>query len=109
MLIDVLDANGNQQRAVIQGQESLRDSSGTINTSGSSQIAIQPNPGRSGYLLQNCGQSPMYLSDVGNAAIGAGSFVINPGEFFPPLGYGVTTNAISIMGQGGDAYTAREW
>ncbi len=109
MLLQILDANGVSQTIVANAQEAVVDGSGTIAATGVAQWAILANPGRSGFIFQNNGENQMILNELGPAAVGSGSFVVKPGDFFPPPGYPVTSNAWSVLGTTGDAFTAREW
>ncbi len=110
MLGTIIDGNGNAQFVVLPSQEAIADRSGTIATTGVSQVALAANTGRSGYTIQNRSTTnPMYVNELGAASTGLGSFEIPPGGFFPPNGAPVHTNAVQILGTAGDLYTAREW
>lgn len=110
MLLKALDGDGIQQLVVVQSQEALVDYSGTGN--GAAQTVLATNLLRSGYILQNQSPTnqPLFVNDTGVAdPIAAGSFEVGPGQYFPPPGYPLTTNAISVFAANGDAYTIREW
>jgi hypothetical protein len=109
MLLQVQDAASNVQIVVAHAQDVAADSSGSISVSGTPQEVFPQNPARSGWIFQNLGVDDMYINELGNAAVGAGSFVVRPFEFFPPPNYPVPVGNISVLGRQGDAYTAREW
>jgi len=109
MLLQILDGNGTQQTIIAHGQEAVLDSSGTINATGIAQVAMLQNAQRSGWIMQNCGVNQQIVNELGAAAVGSGSFIVQPGEFFPPANFPVTTGIISIMGTIGDAFTMRQW
>lgn len=113
MLINVLDAAGIAQKLIVHGQEAPLDHSGVIAATAVAQTALAANSLRSGYVIQNRGAAAMYVNDLGAATVAvganAGSFAIQPGAFFPPVGYPVTTGAISIIGTINDGFAVREW
>ena len=109
MLLTILDGLGAQQKIIAKGQEAVTDHSGAIAATGVAEVMLVANLLRSGFALQNCGASPMYVNDLGVATTGVGSFKVAPGAFFPPEGYPVSTGAISILGTINDVFTVREW
>lgn len=113
MLINVLDSAGVAQKVIMHGQEAALDHSGVIAATAVAQTVLAANTLRSGYVIQNRGVAVMYVNDLGTAAaavgVNAGSFAIQPGAFFPPDGYPVTTGAISIVGTINDGFAVREW
>lgn len=109
MQIAILDATGQQQTVLVKSIEAPVDHSGAIQETGVSQLLIDANLLRSGWVMQNRSNNPMFVNDLGNASVAAGSFSVPAGGFFPPAGYPVTTGAIQITGTIGDTYTAREW
>lgn len=109
MLLTVLDGLGVSQKVIAVGQEAPVDKSGVIAATGVAQVAIDANAFRSGFVIQNTGANAMRVNELGAASVGAGSFSIAPGAFFPPAGYPVSTGAISIVGTAGDIFVAREW
>lgn len=109
MKLNVLDASGLPQQIIVQGLEATADKSGSIAATGVSQLCIAANSLRSGFIIQNKGSNPMYVNDLGAATVGASSFTIAPGAFFPPPGYPMTGNAVNIIGTVSDVYSAREW
>ena len=113
MLLNVIDANGNQQTIIAQSQGVPADLSGLISATGQSQILLNANAGRSNYFIQNLGTNPMFVNELGVAASETvaplnGSIMIPPGGSFPPFGYPITTTQINIIGTAGDAFVARE-
>ena len=111
MLLQVLDGNSALQQVIVHAQEAQTDKSGTIAVTAQSQLVLAANTTRSGWVIQNRGVNPMYINDLGAAAsTGPGSFVVQPGGFFPPYpGHPISTTAVEILGTAGDAYTVREW
>lgn len=110
MLLKVIDALGNPQTIVTQGQEAVVDYSGTITSTGLSQPGLAANALRSGWCLQNVGTAPLWCNTLGaGATAGAGSFLVPVGGMFPPAGYPVTTDAVNLLGTAGSAYTIQEW
>lgn len=109
MKLNVLDASGIAQQILTPGLESSTDNSGTITATGVAQTVLASNSARSGYIIQNRGSNPMYVNEKGAATVGAGSFVIAPGDFFPPSNFPITTGAISIIGTISEIFTVREW
>lgn len=109
MLLKVLDALGVQQTVITKGQEAVTDQSGNIAATGVAQEAIAANALRSGLIIQNISTTVMYVNDLGDAAVAAGSYQLAAGATFPPEGWPVTTGAVSILGTVGALYTAREW
>jgi len=108
MLLAIRDASGNVQTVVTQAAGTPVDRSGTI-AGTTSQPLMVANSLRSGYLFQNTGSNPMTISEIGNDATLAGTFVVGVGQMFPPVGYIITQGAINVAGTAGDTYTAREW
>jgi hypothetical protein len=109
MLMKIIDALGVQQTIIAPSQESSLDHSGSIAATGVSQLLLAANVFRSGWFIQNKGANPMYLNDLGVASVGAGSFVVAPGNSFPPPNYPMVTGAINILGSIGDTFVVREW
>jgi len=110
MLLTALDGNGVPQQIVVVGQEALVDHSST--GTGAAVGALGQNLTRSGYIIQNRSHTAqsMFVNDTGTAdPVAPGSFEVGPGQYFPPPGYPLTTNAISIFAANGDSYTVREW
>ncbi len=109
MLLIVQDGQGNEQTVIVKGQETVIDYSGVIAVTGSPQLALVANGLRSGWLLQNNGQNPMAINEIGNSP-GTNSFFVAPfGGTFPPDNFPLTVAQINIMGTAGDAYTLRAW
>ncbi len=90
-------------------QEAVLDRSGSIASTGIAQTLLAANTLRSGWLMQNRGSNVMYVNDLGTAVVGAGSFQVSPGAFFPPQGFPLFTGAVSILGTATDIFTVREW
>lgn len=110
MLLKVIDALGNPQTIITHGQEAVVDHSGTITSTGQSQLGIDANSLRSGWGGQNIGTSPLWYNPLGgDATPGAGSYMVPVGAFFPAPGAPVTTAAINVLGTAGSAYTLQEW
>lgn len=109
MLMIVLDGQQQQQTVIVKGQELSSDRSGSISSTGASELLLDANASRSGWIIQNLGDDPLHINEIGAAAEGSGSFVVAPGAFFPPSNFPVTTGVVSIMGITGTAYTVREW
>lgn len=109
MLMTVIDGNGAPQTIIVHGQEALVDKSGSIAVTGVAQDVAVANSGRSGFRFQNVSNNPMYINDTGDATVAPGSFIVGAGQYWPPEGYAVTTNRISVLGTAGDQFTAKEW
>ena len=109
MLLTVLDSAGVSQKVITRAQESALDHSGIIVATAVAQQVLAANTLRSGFIIQNRGSNPMYVNDLGVATVGAGSFAIAPGNFFPPDNYPLKTGAISILGTINDIFVVREW
>lgn len=112
MKIQVKDAQAVDRNIVVQGVETPVDRSGVIAATGVSQIAIEANEDRAGWYIQNMAESALFVREIdGDASADAdgGSFLVQPGECFPPPGYPVTLGAIAVAGTEGAAFTAREW
>lgn len=110
MLLNILDSQSAQQQILTNGQEAVVDRSALIGSTALSQTLLEPNLQRSGWIFQNRGTNVMYINDFGqDASASLGSFMVLPGGIFPPAGFPVTTSKISILGTGGDGFTAREW
>lgn len=109
MLLNVIDGSGYPQRVIVAGQEVVENRSGSIAVDSISQEIAAANLNRSGFKVQNTGSNPMYINDLGTASGGSGDFVVGVGEYWPPVGYPVSTGAINIQGIAGDTFTAREW
>lgn len=113
MLIQVVDANDVTQQIVAQSPGTPTDRSGTIVTSGLSQMLLEIMPAgtqRSGWLVQNNGINSMQINDLGSPADQSPSAIfLAPGSTFPPPGYPVTQGEVQIVGFQGDNFMAREW
>jgi hypothetical protein len=109
MLLIVQDGQGNAQTIVVRGQENVVDYSGVIAVTAQSQLLLAASLTRAGWILQNNGQNPMTVNEMGNSAL-TNSFVIAPfGGIFPPENFPLTTAQLNISGVAGDAYTLRAW
>ena len=122
MLVQLTDYQGAPHWVTWTGQDQINDFSGTLGAgavgpSGAPQEVAPANtgttggpPGRAGWLFQNVSQNPMLLFEIGTSVA---PWTVNPGAFFPPLGYPIPTGAIYVQGSGtsveGDAFTYREW
>jgi hypothetical protein len=109
MLLTVKDGQGSTHAIVVQAQETPTDRSGQIDAPATSQTVMVANPSRSGWHFQNIGTSNMTLSELDADATAPGSWVIVPNGSFPPPGYPVSTNAVTVAGAAGQAFVAREW
>jgi hypothetical protein len=110
MLLKVIDAQGNPQTIVTAAQEAVVDHSGTITTTGLSQLLLAPNALRSGWCLQNTGTSVLWCNPLGGDAVaGAGSLSVPVGGMFPPAGFPLTAAQINVIGTAGSSFTALEW
>jgi hypothetical protein len=109
MLLRILDANAQPQTIVTPAQEAVVDHSGEIAATSYSQMAMDANALRSGWIMQNIGSSVIYVSELGPADTLPGTFRVDPGAFFPPSGFPLTTGAIHVNGTTGNGYTMREW
>lgn len=121
MLVQILDASAQPHFVAWQGQDQINDFSGNLGAGAvGAGAALQPiapvNQNRAGFLFQNTSLNAMLLleiAEVGGITI-ASSWVINSGQFFPPLpGYPIPTGVISVQGTGqsvqGDTFAYREW
>ncbi len=91
-----------------------RDVSGIIKDTGVSQIVMSHNTARVGYFIQNLGNTPIYINELGqeassNVSPGIGSILLGPRETWPMNGIPVTSFEISVAGTKGCAFAAREW
>jgi len=115
VVIQVPDINGQPFEVCFQTPGTPTDRSGTINNTGASQTlmdVVATGLIRSGWIVQNKSQSgnTMVINDIGDPADTSPSSVqLAPGETWPPTGYPVTQGVITIAGQAGDNYMAREW
>jgi hypothetical protein len=109
MLLKVTAADQSQQTVIVQGQEIPVNKSGGISATGTAQTLIAANAFRSGWMMQNKGSNVMHINIFGAATSGGGSFAVPVQGCFPPAGFPITMNAISILGTIGDVYTAMEW
>ncbi len=109
MQLKIIDGLGVSQTLVAKGLEAPIDHSGTIAATGVSQTLLAANLTRSGWVGQNISSHTLYWNDVGAASTSSGSFQVPAGSFFPPVGYPVSTGAITITGTIGDLFTIREW
>ena len=101
MLLVVQDGAGNAQMIIAHGQEAVADHSGTIAQTSVSQMALPANLTRSGWFLQNNGEFPMQVNELGGDAT-LNSFTVPAGYTFPPANFPITTNAINVAGTAGD-------
>src|SRR5271157_1669118 len=109
MLLVVTDGQGNAQTIVVKGQEVVVDYSGIIAATETSQLLLATSATRSGWIIQNNGQSPMTINEIGLDAT-VKSFAVAPfGGVFPPENFPLTTNQLNIAGTAGDNYTLRAW
>lgn len=110
MLLKVLDALGVQQTVIAKGQESPVDHSDVILTTGASQLAMDANAFRSGFIFQNVGSSPIWVNDSGaDADVIFGNYKVGAGEIISSENFPVTTSAWNVRGTAADGYTLREW
>lgn len=110
MLLKVIDALGNPQTIITEGQEAVVDHSGTIVSTGLSQLGLAANAFRSGWSVQNVGTSPLWCNTLGHDAVaGVGSFLVPVGGMFPPPGFPVTTAQINLLGTAGSGFSLLEW
>jgi hypothetical protein len=115
VILQVVDANGVTQAIVAQAPATPTDRSGTILATGVSQVLMDPPAAgvtRAGWLVQNKSTTgnTMQINDLGNPADASPSSVdLAPGASFPPPGYPVTQGEITITGNIGDNFMAREW
>lgn len=110
MLIPVIDGSGNEQNLIAPGQETVTDRSGIA--TGSPQLAMAASVGnRSGFLFQNGSLlgNDMWINFEGDAAPGAPSIRVVPGQIVSSFNYPVTLSALSVIGTAGDGFAAREW
>lgn len=108
MLLIVLDGAGDLQTIISPGQEVVTDRSGAIVATDTPQELMAVNTARSGFFLQNIGETNLYINDLDDAVIGE-SMIVSSGGIWPPPGYPVSVGSISISGTQGCAYVAREW
>ncbi len=109
MLLVVTDGQGNAQTIVVKGQEVVVDYSGIITTNNESQLLLAASNTRSGWIMQNNGENPMTVNEIGLDAT-IKSFVVAPfGGIFPPENFPLTVNQLNIAGIAGDSYTLRAW
>lgn len=111
MQYNVVDRSNNPLTVIVQGLDPVTDHSGQIAATGTSQPLLQANAARSGFLIQNRSTTgnAMVVNEMGNDAIAFASWLLNPGDTFPPPGYPVQIGPVTIAGNIGDAYTCREW
>ena len=121
MLLTVLDGNGTAQKVIVQGQEAITDSSGSIAVTGTAQQAAASNATRSGFFFQNLGVNNMGFSDTGTAAfvpasttkVLSGTILVAPGGVLEggtgSANYPVSVNAYSVIGTASDNFTLRQW
>jgi len=111
MLLKVIDALGSSQTIIVHGQEAIVDHSGALTGTGDSELLMDANATRSGWLMQNIDVTSMWVNDTGAAAVPntIGSWEVAPGGIFPPAGFPVLTGQIHISGTNAAKYTAREW
>lgn len=110
MLLKVIDALGASQTIITHGQEAPVDHSGALTATGDSELLMDANALRSGWVMQNISASIMWVNERGDAQANTqGSWQVLPGGVFPPADFPVTTGQIHILGTAAAAYTAREW
>lgn len=110
MLLNILDSNGLPQKIITHGQEAIVDASGFLIATNAAQIVVNASSTRSGFFLQNLGANNMWLNDLATATEGLGSILLIPGaSISAPANYPVNTDALSLIGVIGDAYTLRTW
>ena len=110
MLLIVTDGQGNAQTVAVKAQEIVVDYSGSITTTNQSQQLLAANSLRSGWIMQNQGDNPMQVNEIGQDAQVTASFLVAPkGGIFPPENFPLTTAQVNIAGTAGDTYTVREW
>jgi hypothetical protein len=110
MLLKVIDASGATQTVITKGQESPVDHSGIIANTGQSQLLMDANNFRSGFLFQNVGANPMWLNDTGaDANTQFGNWLVAPGESVSSENFPVSTLKWTIRGTVNDGFTMREW
>ena len=116
MLVTILDGQGLPHEVAWQGQDQINDLSGALVAAmvGGGAVLTQIAPAnalRAGWLFQNTSVNAMILNEVNNTM--TSSWVVNPGQFFPPPGYPIPVGVISVMGTAtsavGDAFCYREW
>jgi hypothetical protein len=109
MKLSVLDAAGVLQSVVVNGQEAVVNASGIL-SSGAAQTIAAASTFRSGYFFQNLSTHSMWINDMGTATASFGSVLVPAGgSVSAPYNYPLTTNALSLIGTSGDAYTLRTW
>lgn len=88
----------------------LVDRSGTITAGGTAQVLCPANTTRRGILMENVSTSPLYVNLTGTASTGAGSFKLDPGDYWESSNGSAGVAAISIFGATtSQAFTAKEW
>lgn len=86
------------------------DRSGSIAAAGTAQVLMAANAARRGFWIQNLSTGDLWLTSLGNAAIGSPSLKVGPGELYEAPGGGVAVGAISIIGATlNQSFSAREW
>lgn len=120
MLVQVLDAAAVPHFVAMQGQDQINDYSGNLGAPAVGQApvfqqAAPANINRAGFLFQNTSINAMLLMELNelNPALSS-SWVINPGQFFPPIpGYPIPTGIIQVVGTAnsaqGDTFALRDW
>jgi len=121
VLIQILDAQDIPHWTAWVGLDQINDWSGSLGAGAVGADAVfqiiipaQTTQTRSGFLFQNTSATAMLLCELAAPLIDS-SWVVNPGEFFPPPGapFPVVTGAIAVMGTGqsqaGDAFACREF
>jgi hypothetical protein len=120
MLVQILDAAAQPHLVAMQGQDQINDYSGSlgvpaVGNNPTLQEAAPANANRAGFLFQNTSANAMLLMELNETnPPEASSWVINPGQFFPPIpGYPIPTGLIMVAGTAnsvaGDTYALRDW
>jgi hypothetical protein len=87
----------------------LNDYSGLVKATGKSQVLLEANQHRNGWLIQNRSGTSFYVNETDPASVGPGSWEVQPGDFFPPLNYPVPLGVVNIIGASGQPFTVKEW
>lgn len=91
--------------------EVLTDRSGTVTLGGTAQTLMAANANRRGFLVQNNSAGPLWINELGGAAVQAQPSVQIPtGQTYVSQPNASTATAVSIVGATtAQAFTAREW
>ena len=111
MLLTITDKNNAAQVIATDAQEAITDHSGTIASTGVSQLAVAANVLRSGLFIQNLSATNSMNFNVGAlATTGAGSVKLAPGAMLHiPKEFPLSTGAVNILGTAADSFTIKEW